>query len=128
MSGGRACRSKPGGQDVSFKRASKPITSKCSASPGRRGRRSSALLRQARRSLGRTLLCLRTSSRLTITRDLTADGRKLLITCDAYRAQITLSVLELFKKNNIIVYSLPDYTSGKTQLCDTVLFGDFKPL
>lgn len=59
-------------------------------------------------------------------RDLTASGRKLLLTYDAYRAHTTLSVLELFKKNNIIVYALPAHTSGKTQPCDVVLFDAFK--
>ncbi len=59
-------------------------------------------------------------------RDLTASGRKILLTYDAYRSHMTLSVLELFHDNGIVVYALPAHTSGKTQPCDVVLFSDYK--
>ena len=45
-------------------------------------------------------------------KDLTANNRKLILPYDAYRSHITLDVLELFNKNNIIVYALPAHTSG----------------
>ena len=59
-------------------------------------------------------------------RDLTKGGRELLLTYDAYRAHLSLRVLELFKDNGIIVYAIPARTSGKLQPCDVVLFAVFK--
>ncbi len=59
-------------------------------------------------------------------KDLTADGRKLLLTYDGYRSHMTIPVLELFKSSNIIVYCLPAHTSGKLQPLDLVVFGSFK--
>lgn len=56
----------------------------------------------------------------------TAGGRKVLLTCDGYRSHLSLQVLELFAENNIIVYSLPAHTSGKTQPCDKNLFRMYK--
>ncbi len=53
----------------------------------------------------------------------TANSRKILLIYDAYRAHISLEVLELFfLSNNIIVYALSAHSSGKTQPLDTVLF------
>lgn len=57
---------------------------------------------------------------------LTNGGRKVLLIYDAYRAHMTLRVLEFFDKNNVVAYALPAHTSGKTQPCDVVLFGVFK--
>ena len=57
---------------------------------------------------------------------LRANNRKVLLIYDAYRAHISLEVLELFLSNNIIVYALPAHSSGKTQPLDTVLFSVFK--
>eukprot|EP00171_Calliarthron_tuberculosum_P005712 IDg5712t1 len=59
-------------------------------------------------------------------RDLTANGRKVLLTYDAYRAHMSLPVLELFDRKGIVVYALPAHTSGKTQPCDVVLFAAFR--
>ena len=53
-------------------------------------------------------------------------GRKVLPIYDGYRAHLSLAVLDLFHKNNIIVYVLPSQTSGKTQPLDVVLFSVFK--
>ena len=53
-------------------------------------------------------------------------NRKVLLIYDGYRSHMSLRVLELFSSNNIIAYALPSHTSGKTQPCDTVLFGAFK--
>lgn len=58
--------------------------------------------------------------------DLAANGRKVLLTYDGYRAHMTLGELQLFKENNIIAYAIPAHTSGKLQPCDVVLFGEFK--
>eukprot|EP00171_Calliarthron_tuberculosum_P002656 IDg2656t1 len=63
---------------------------------------------------------------VTSVRDLTANGRKVLLTYDAYRSHMTLAVLELFDANGIIAYALPAHTSGKTQPCDCVLFASYK--
>lgn len=63
---------------------------------------------------------------VAIVRDLTPDGRKVLLTYDAYRAYMALRVLELFKANNIVVYAIPAHTSEKTQPCEVVLFCDFQ--
>jgi len=59
-------------------------------------------------------------------KDLTSNGRKLLLTYDAYRAHLSLRVLELFLANGIIVYALPAHTSGKLQPLDVVVFSAFK--
>ena len=45
---------------------------------------------------------------------------------DGYTAHLFLAILELFQRNNIIVYFLPAHTSGKTQPLDVVLFSVFK--
>lgn len=58
--------------------------------------------------------------------DLTNGGRKVLLVLDAYRAHMTMRVLEYLDKNNVVVYALPAHTSGKTQPLDVVLFGSFK--
>ena len=57
---------------------------------------------------------------------LTANGRKVLLIYDGYQEYLSLSILELFERNNIIVYALPALTSGKTQRFDVVLFSVFK--
>ena len=57
---------------------------------------------------------------------LTQEGRKVLLIYDGYRAHLSLAILELFERNNIIVYVLPAHTSGKTQPLDVVLFSVFK--
>eukprot|EP00171_Calliarthron_tuberculosum_P001354 IDg1354t1 len=59
-------------------------------------------------------------------RDLTANGRKVLLTYDGYRSHMSLAVLELFQSNGIVIYALPAHTSGKTQPCDAVLFSTYK--
>lgn len=43
---------------------------------------------------------------------LTANRRNVLLVFDAYRAYISIEVLELFYENSIIVHSLPAHTSG----------------
>ncbi len=58
--------------------------------------------------------------------DLTQNGLKLLLTFNGYRSHMTLPVLDLFAKNNIIVYCLPAYTSVKLQPLDLVVFASFK--
>ena len=59
-------------------------------------------------------------------RDLTARGRKVLLTFDGYRSHMTLRVPQLFCDNGIVVYALPVHTSGKTQPLYVSLFGAFK--
>ena len=58
--------------------------------------------------------------------DRTAHRRKVLLVYDGYRSHLSLDVLDILAKHSAIVYALPAYTSGKTQPCDTVLFGSFK--
>lgn len=60
------------------------------------------------------------------TKDLTANGRKLLLIYDGYRSHMSLQVLQLLHQNGIIVYALPAHTSGKTQPLDVCLFSPFK--
>lgn len=60
------------------------------------------------------------------TEHLRRNGRKVLLVYDGYRSHLSLPVLELFAKNNVIVYSLPSHSSGKLQPLDFVLFGVFK--
>ena len=50
----------------------------------------------------------------------------MLLIYDAYRAHISLQVLKLFHKSNLVVYVLPANTSGKTQPVDFVPFSVFK--
>ena len=59
-------------------------------------------------------------------KDLTAGGRRLLLTYDGYRSHMSLAVLELYAANGIIVYALPSHTSGKTQPMDVLVFGLYK--
>lgn len=53
-------------------------------------------------------------------------GLKVLLVYYRNCAHLSLAVLELFQKNDIIVYVLPSHASGKTQLRDVVLFYVFK--
>lgn len=57
---------------------------------------------------------------------MTEEGGNLLLAYDAYRARLSLAVLELFDKNGGIAYAIPVNTSGKTQPCDFVVFSKFK--
>lgn len=59
-------------------------------------------------------------------KDLTAGGRPVLLTYDAYRSHLSVRALLHFRKNNVIIYSLPAKTSGKTQSVDVTLYGSFK--
>ena len=58
--------------------------------------------------------------------DLTANGRHVLLTYDAYNAHMSLTVLMLFRTKRIVVYALPAHTSGKTQPLDVVAFSIYK--
>ena len=58
--------------------------------------------------------------------DLTANDRKIILTFDAYRARMSLRVLQLFFSNGIIAYALPAHSSSTLQPCDVGLFGKFK--
>lgn len=59
-------------------------------------------------------------------RDLTSNGRKVLIIYDSYATYMRIRVLEMFRANNILVYALPAHTSGKTQPLDDFAFAFFK--
>lgn len=59
-------------------------------------------------------------------KDLTSNGRKVLLTYDGYAAHMSLPVLQLFRTNNIVVYALPAHTSGKLQPLDVVAFSVYK--
>ena len=58
--------------------------------------------------------------------DLTANGIKSLLIYDAHRSHLSLGVLQLFHKSNLIVYALPSHTSGKIHPLDVVVFSVFK--
>ena len=60
------------------------------------------------------------------TKDLRLLGRNVLLIYNAYRSHISLEVLEVFLRNDIVVYALPSHSSGKTQPLDFVLFTAFK--
>lgn len=55
----------------------------------------------------------------------TTAGKVLLI-YGGYRAHLSLDVLEVLLKGNVVVYALPALTSGKTQPLDVVQFAAFK--
>ena len=57
---------------------------------------------------------------------LTRHERKVPLIYDAYRAHISLQVLEILHTNNVFVYALPVHTSGKPQPLDVVPFSVFK--
>lgn len=57
---------------------------------------------------------------------LVADGRKVLLTYDAYRGHMTLRVLEHLRDNAVIVYALPAHASGNRQLVTRVPFAASK--
>lgn len=46
-------------------------------------------------------------------KDLTCDGRHMLLIHDTYRSHISLQVLEISQRNRVIIYALPARTSGK---------------
>lgn len=48
-------------------------------------------------------------------KDLTTDGRKILLTFNACRSHMTLRTLEHLLDHNVVVYALPAHTSGKIQ-------------
>ena len=50
----------------------------------------------------------------------------MLLIYGGYRAHLSLSILELFKRKKIIAYVLPAHTSGKIQPWHVVLFSVFK--
>lgn len=59
-------------------------------------------------------------------RDITENGRKVLLTYDSYLSRVTLAVLDFFNANGVAVYEIPGHTSGKTQSCDVVLLSAYK--
>ena len=63
---------------------------------------------------------------LDYTKDLRANGRKVLLVYDRYLSHLSIQVLKLFKHNSVVVYALPAHTSGKLQPLDTVVFAAFK--
>ena len=58
--------------------------------------------------------------------DLTANGRKIILTFDAYRAHMSLRVLNLFSEHRVIAYALSAYSSSALQPCNVALFDSFK--
>lgn len=59
-------------------------------------------------------------------RELTENGRHVLLPFDACRSNMSLRAFEHFRENNIIIYALPAHSSKKTQPLDTGVFGTFK--
>eukprot|EP00171_Calliarthron_tuberculosum_P021386 IDg21386t1 len=57
---------------------------------------------------------------------LTANGRKVLLVYDGYRAHMTLRCLNILKDGNLEAYAIPAHTSGTTQPLDVTVFGPFK--
>lgn len=58
--------------------------------------------------------------------DLTAGGRHVLLTYDAFQSHMTLKVLTHLHAHNVVVYALPAHTRGKLQPCYVVVFGVFR--
>lgn len=59
-------------------------------------------------------------------KDSVAEGDKVLLVYDGYRAHISVPVLQFLSRNNIILYTCPGNTSEKTQPIDVVVFSAFK--
>ena len=58
--------------------------------------------------------------------DLTANGRDVLLTYDAYSAHMSLAVLLMLHAHRIVVYALSAHSSTKTQPLDVVAFSVLK--
>lgn len=59
-------------------------------------------------------------------RTITVGSLQVLLFYDGYCSHMSLKVLNFLHHNNVIVYTLLEHTSGKTQLLDVVLFAPFK--
>lgn len=59
-------------------------------------------------------------------RDLLENDGKVLLTYDAYRAHLSVEVLDLFRRNNIIAYAIPAHARGKLQPLDVTTFSSLK--
>ena len=64
-------------------------------------------------------------------RDLTANGRKVLLLYNEYRSHMCIHALELFMLStclikNIVAFALPAHTNGVTQPLDLPFFGPWK--
>ena len=59
-------------------------------------------------------------------RDLSANGGHVLLIYDSYAAHMSMRVLEIFRRDRIVVYAIPAHTSGKKQPLDVVVFDVYK--
>ena len=59
-------------------------------------------------------------------KDLTAGGRKVLLTLDVYRSHMGVKSMCHFEERGVLCYAIPSHTSGKTQPAGVCLFGSFK--
>ena len=50
----------------------------------------------------------------------------MLLTYDGYSEYMSMGVLELFRRNRIVVYAIPTHTCGKTQPLDVVALRSYK--
>lgn len=58
--------------------------------------------------------------------NLTAEGRKVLLTYDGYRSHMSMAVLSVLRQGGVIAYCLPAHTSGTTQPLDLTVFSCLK--
>ena len=59
-------------------------------------------------------------------RDALPNGRKCILTYNAYRAHLSFKVLNLFLENGIIAYALPTHSSSAIHPCDRAVSGKLK--
>ena len=57
---------------------------------------------------------------------LTVGGKKILLVCDALRAQMSLPYLKILRYDPVEVYAIPAQTSGTTQPLDFGVYSAFK--
>lgn len=59
-------------------------------------------------------------------KDLTVNGKKVLLIYDGFRSHMCIEALEILKLNGIIAYALPAHTSGTKQPLHASCFGPWK--
>ena len=58
--------------------------------------------------------------------DLTTKNRYVLLVFDEYAVHMLINAVEMFRRNQVVVYVLPLRTSGKTQPLDLLAFNEFE--
>ena len=63
---------------------------------------------------------------LNDTSHLRENGKRMLLIYDGYKSHVSLSVISMLMKENVLAYALPSHTSQITQPLDVAVFGPLK--